>query len=75
MNKQDISRCISALCGLFLFPVFIAWLWKLILVPATGVLPITYWQAFGLRFLIGFLVDDFSAYYYHKEILEKISKL
>ena len=47
---------IAVVIVLFLYPIVIQWLWNLIIPHLTGFNQMTYWQAFGLRWLVGFLI-------------------
>ena len=60
--KNSTSEICVDLIQIWLFPFAIQWLWKLVVVPVTGFLPLSYWQAFGLRFLVAFLKASSSAW-------------
>ena len=49
------EKFIAALVAPFLYAFAIKWLWGLTLVVILGVPRITYWQAFGLFWLVQFL--------------------
>ena len=60
-----------AIVLMFLYPLLIKWIWNGVVSTTFGIAMITYWQAFGLFWLFGFLNPD-QTYYHFKRISEKL---
>lgn len=54
--KYFMGAVVHGTIILFLYPLIIRWLWNMLL-PDFGIQTITYWQAFGLRFLVTTLAE------------------
>lgn len=71
MTEFDWKRLTHVLVKLFAYPAFIMLLWNWFMDSLFGLPHINYWEALGIRLLVGMLFHEDNALYL-EEIMKKM---